>query len=77
MRGDTVEIHTLPGQRIEVAIVGVGIDAPETGTANIGQARAESIVGEAEQTEHQIAVRAGVGHDLGRLQLRLLLQHNR
>ncbi|CCF70621.1 hypothetical protein XAPC_4358 [Xanthomonas citri pv. punicae str. LMG 859] len=76
MRRDAVEVHTLPGERVELAIVSVGIDTPEACAADIGQARAEAVVGEPEQAKHQIAVRTGVGHDLCRLQLGLLLQHD-
>ncbi|KAG0184465.1 hypothetical protein DFQ28_011092 [Apophysomyces sp. BC1034] len=49
MRRDAIKVHALPRERVEVAIIRLGIDAPETRATDISQARAEAIVGEAEQ----------------------------
>ena len=77
MRCDAIEVDALPGQRIEITVVGVRIDAPKAAAADVGQAGTEAIAQQSEQPENDIAVGAGVGHDLGGLQLGLLLQHDR
>ena len=58
------------------AIVGLAIHAPEPRSADVGQTRAELVAQEMKDAEDRIAVGAGVGHDLGRLQLGLLFQHH-
>jgi hypothetical protein len=42
---------------------------------NVGQARAEAIAEQPEQAEHHVAVGTGIGHDLRRLEVRLLFEH--
>ena len=63
------------GYHVELAVVGLWVDAPEARTADVGNARAESIAEESEQAEHDIGIRAGVGHDLHGLKFRLLFEH--
>ncbi|KWV90339.1 hypothetical protein PFLmoz3_00028 [Pseudomonas fluorescens] len=76
MLGDQIELDRLPGQAVEFAVIRLRARAPETGTADVGQARAEVVAEQAEQPKHHIAVGPGVGHDLRRLQLGLLFQHH-
>jgi hypothetical protein len=76
MLGDELGVDAIAGQRIERAAIGLGIDPPQVGAAGVGEPRAEL---EAEQTEHakdRIGVGAGIGHDLDRLQFRLLFEHD-
>ncbi len=72
-----VELDRLASKSVELAVIRFWARAPEPGTANIGQARAEVIAEQAEQPEHNIAVGTGIGHDLCWLQFGLLFQHNR
>ena len=65
------------GQLVEGAVIGLAVHAPEPRAADVGQARAELVAEEMEDAEDRVGVGAGVGHDLGRLQLGLLLQHDR
>jgi hypothetical protein len=58
------------------AAVGIGVDAPEARAADVGQAGAETVARQLEQSENDIAAGAGVGHDLRGLQLGLLLKHD-
>ena len=61
---------------VELAVVGPWVDAPEARAADVGEARAESIAEESEQAEHDIAIGAGVGHDLHGLKFGLLFEHH-
>ena len=76
MRRTAIEVDALPSQSVEGAVVRLGVDSPEAAAADVGQARAEAIAEQPEQAEHNVAIRAGVGHDPRGLQLGLLLQHN-
>ena len=67
----------MPGDVVEFAVIGFGIDAPESCSADVSEARAESVAKQSEQTEHNIAISTGVGHDLSRLQFGLLFEHDR
>ena len=62
---------------VELAIIGLGVDAPEACSTDVRQARAEAVAQQAEQPEDDVAVCARIGHDLRRLQLGLLLEHDR
>lgn len=62
------------GDGIELPVIRLTIDAPEAGTANISQSRTEAIAQQPKEAEHHIAVGAGIGHDVRRLQFGLLLQ---
>ncbi len=64
----------MAGERVQPAVVGAAVDAPEPGAADIGQPGAELVAQEPEQTEDAVGIGAGVGHDLGRLELGLLLE---
>jgi hypothetical protein len=74
---DAPQGKTMAGDMVEFAIIGSGIDAPETCATNVGQTRAEAVTEQAESSEHHIVVSACVGDDLRRLQFRLLFEHNR
>ena len=71
---DFLQVDIVSGYRIEHAVVGLRVDPPKARTADIGQARAESVAKQAEQPENHVAVRACVRHDLRRLKVRLLFQ---
>ena len=73
MSGD---VDALGGQLVQGAVVGLAVHAPEPGAADVGQTRAELVAEQVEDAEDRVGVGAGVGHDLGRLQLGLLLQHH-
>ena len=77
MFGDKVELDRLPSQSVEFAVIRIRACAPEAGTTDIGQTRAEVITEQTEQPEYHIAVGAGIGHYLCWLQFGLLFQHNR
>ena len=62
---------------VQLAVVRIRVDAPEARAADVGNAWAEPVAEQAEQAEHDVGVGTSVGHDLGRLQLGLLFQHNR
>ncbi|MNI27752.1 hypothetical protein D3C73_815020 [compost metagenome] len=64
MFGDQVEFDRLAGKSVELAVIRLWARAPETGTTDIGQARAEVIAEQTEQPEHHIAIGTGIGHDL-------------
>ena len=51
------------GDGVELAIVGFGIDTPETGSSDVRQTRAEPVAQQAEQPEDDIATR-GSGETL-------------
>ena len=74
---DQICIHAMPCHTIQAAIIGSRIDAPVAGTPNIGDSRTEPVAEQPEQTEDHIGVGSGVGHDLGRMQFRLLFQNHR
>ncbi len=73
---DELYVNALGGQLVEGAIVGLAIHAPEPRPADVGQTRAELVAQEMKDAEDRVGVGPGVGHDLGRLQLGLLLQHH-
>ena len=60
---DLSQVDLAPGEGVQRAVVGVGFDPP---AFLVGQVRQGGPVGDPEQLqqpEHQIRVRAGVGHD--------------
>lgn len=52
------------------------IDPPIASAPDIGDPRTKTIAQQPEQTENDVGVCAGVGHDLGGLKFRLLFQHH-
>jgi len=48
MRGDPIELDALPRQAVEGAVIGLGVDAPEAGTADVGEPRTEAVAEQAE-----------------------------
>ena len=72
--GDALGVDAMAGERVQPPIVGAGVDAPETGAADVGEPGAELVAQEPEQAEDAVGVGAGVGHDLGRLELGLLAE---
>ena len=67
----------MAGDVVKFAVICLLIDTPETGTAHIGETRTEAVAQQTEQSEDDIAVGTGVGHDLGRLRSGLLFEHDR
>ena len=67
----------MPRQPVEGAVVGLRVHAPEARAADVGEPRAELVTEQMEYPEDRVRVGPGVGHDLRRLQLGLLLQHDR
>jgi len=59
-----------------LAIIGLWIDSPEAGAADIGQPWTKSVAQESEKPKDDIAVGSSISHDLGRLQFGLLLKHH-
>jgi hypothetical protein len=51
------------------------VDPPQAGAADVGQPRAKAISQEAKKAEDDIAVSAGIGHDLRWLKIRFLLEY--
>ena len=73
------------GQLVQSAIIGVAAHAPEPGAAYVDQARAELVAQKVKYPEDRAgvgpsvspSVSPGVGHNLCRLRLGLLLKHDR
>ena len=69
VRGDKRQIDFVSGHVVKFAVIGMRVDAPQAGAADVGQPRAKAISREAKQAEDDIAVSAGIGHDLGWLKI--------
>src|SRR5712671_1916354 len=71
---DALQFESVLGNDIQFAVVGPRIDAPEARAADVGQAGREAIAEVSEQAEHDIAIRAGIGHYPCGLQFGLLFE---
>src|ERR1700728_4469367 len=67
----------MPGDVVELAVIGFGVDAPEARSANVSETRAESVAKQSKQPEYNIAIGARVRHDLRGLQSGLLFEYDR
>ena len=57
MSGDQIQIDLLACDTIERAVVGGGIDAPEPGTADIGQTWTKAKAEQPKESKHNVRVR--------------------
>jgi len=73
---DSVKPYAMARNVIQVPIVRIGIHPPEASASDVGQPWGKTISQQAEETKHDVAVSAGVRHDLGRLQFSLLIQND-
>ena len=76
MLRDQAKVDALRREVVQRAVIGFAVHAPEAAAADVGQAGTELVAEQMGDAEDRVGVRAGVGHDLGRLQLGLLLQDN-
>ena len=74
--GDAVRVHAVPGNIVELPVIGLRVDTPEARAADIGEPQTEAISQQPEQAKHDVRIGAGVGHDEGGLQLGLLFEHD-
>lgn len=74
MLGDQFYVDLVRCQVIEDAIIGLPVDPPEPGAADVRDARGELIAEKVEDAEDGIGIPRRVGHDLGGLEFRLLLK---
>src|ERR1017187_6598253 len=74
MLRDKIRVDFVPGNAIQRAVVGMGIDPPKTGITHIRDPRAETVSQQPEKTKHNIRVGPGVGHDFSWVQLLWLVQ---
>ena len=77
MRHDALQAKPVLRDGVELAIIGLGLDAPEAAAADVCQAGAEAVAQQAEQPEDDVTVGTRIGHDLRRLQFGLLFKHDR
>ena len=77
MRHDALQAKRVLRDGVELAIIGLGLDAPEAAAADVCQAGAEAVAQQAEQPEDDVTVGTRIGHDLRRLQFGLLFEHDR
>src|SRR5450755_3438695 len=75
VRRNEREIDFVSGHIVEFTVVGMRVDPPQARAADVGQPWAKAISQEAKEAEDNIAVSAGIGHDLGWLEIRFLLEY--
>ena len=74
MLGDKFYVDLVRRQVIEDAIIGLPVDPPEPGAADVRDARGELEAEKVEDAEDGVGIPRRVGHDLGGLEFRLLLK---
>jgi len=74
VRHDQVGFDRIPREAAQDTVVSNRIHAPEPEIPQVGQAGAELVPQQPEQTEDDVAIARRVGHELGRLQAGLVLE---
>ena len=64
----------MPGNAVQAAVIRCRINPPVPTAADVGDSWAEPVAQKPEQTEHNVRVSAGIGHDLGGMELCLLFE---
>ena len=66
MLRDKICVRLVGGDAIERPVISLRIDPPESCAGDIGDARAELVTQQPEDSEDHIGIRPGVRHELGR-----------